>query len=97
MSENTRLTPNLLIQPMHRLRRPVWGSVRFSPTLPFKILISISLHLILSVEKIDFLKPLTDVNLERVGDKAVFECEISKPGLRPEWFFEGQPISKGLK
>ncbi len=50
-----------------------------------------------AVEKISFLTPLEDVILEHVGVKGVFECEISKKGLKPEWFHKDKPISKGLK
>ena len=44
-----------------------------------------------AVEKISFLTPLEDVILEHVGVKGVFECEISKKGLKPE---AAEPLQK---
>ena len=53
--------------------------------------------LLISVEAIIFMTPLQDVDLEQVGLKAVFECEISKAGLKPEWFKGDKPIRRSEK
>ena len=38
------------------------------------------------VEAIVFTKELSDIELSQMKQKAVFECEISKSGLRLEWY-----------
>ena len=48
-------------------------------------------------EALVFLTPLQDVNLEKVGIKAVFECYVSKAGLRPEWLKGDTVIKRGVK
>ena len=47
-----------------------------------------------SVEAINFLTPLTDIVLKQVGLKAVYECVISKDGLKPKWLFNGDKVLK---
>lgn len=48
-------------------------------------------------EALVFLTPLQDVNLNKLGDKGVFECYVSKPGLRPEWLKGDEVIKRGVK
>ena len=41
--------------------------------------------------------PLQDVTLNDVGLKAVFECEVTKSGLRPEWYKGDKLIKRDVK
>ena len=51
-----------------------------------------------TVEAVTFTKPLRDVTLSALGLKATFECELSKPGVRVDWFKAGdQPLRRGDK
>ena len=47
---------------------------------------------LLSVEPIDFIKPLSDVKVTKNGEHAVFECEISKDKARVQWLKDGVEI-----
>ena len=49
------------------------------------------------VESIKWLKGLEDITLNDLGLKAVFECEISKAGLKPEWFKGDKLIKRSEK
>ena len=49
------------------------------------------------VEATSFLRPLEDVQLNNVGLEAVFECEISKPEAKAEWFKGDQAIKRSVK
>ena len=50
------------------------------------------------MEAVTFTKPLCDVTLSALGVKATFECELSKPGVRVDWFKAGdQPLRRGDK
>ena len=48
-------------------------------------------------EPLIFMSPPEDVELSTTGVKAVFECEVSKSGLKPEWLQSGKPISRSAK
>ena len=50
-----------------------------------------------SVESIAFLTPLQDVELPDLGLKATFQCEVSKKGLKPEWFKGDTPLKRSDK
>ena len=39
-----------------------------------------------------FVRPLEDVTLNDLHLKGVFECEISKAGLKVEWQKKGKPL-----
>lgn len=52
---------------------------------------------IFSVEPIIFAGPLKDITLKEVGLKAIFECEVSKAGLKAEWFKDGNAIKRDMK
>lgn len=41
--------------------------------------------------------PLQDVELDSVGVKVVFVCEVSKSGLRPQWFKGDKALKRGDK
>lgn len=47
-----------------------------------------------TVEKIDFPKPLLDQKITKVGDRAHFECKVSRENIRSQWFKDGQEIYK---
>lgn len=49
------------------------------------------------MEGIVFLTPLQDVELSQVGLKATFQCEISKKGLKPQWFKGDTPLKRSVK
>lgn len=51
----------------------------------------------LPVEPINFVTPLEDVVLEEVGIPGVFSCEVSKSGLKAEWFVGEKPIKASDK
>ena len=53
--------------------------------------------MVFSVESIQFLRPLEDQTLEELGQTATFECEISKEGLKGEWFKGDKAIKAGEK
>ncbi len=44
------------------------------------------------MEVIEFIKPLSDITLSAIGDKAVFECTISKERVRAQWLKDGNEI-----
>ena len=46
--------------------------------------------ILVSVEAIIFTKELTDLKVNQVGIKVTFECELSKRGLKVDWY-------KGMK
>ena len=51
-----------------------------------------------SVEAIIFTKDLKDIKLTRGGVKNVtLECEISKPGLRLDWYLGNKKLRRGDK
>ena len=50
-----------------------------------------------TVEAVVFTKDLQDVKLTEIGLKATFECELSKPGLRVEWYRGDVPLHRGDK
>ena len=41
---------------------------------------------------IDFIRPLSNILVTKVGTDAVFECEISKNNSRVQWLKDGQEI-----
>jgi len=49
------------------------------------------------VEELVFLRPLENVTLNDLGLTAKFECEISKEGLKAEWFKEKKQIKRSDK
>ena len=52
-------------------------------------------HIFLSVEKIYFTKELEDTKVKDIGKPATLECEISKDGLKVEWFFGSKKLRRG--
>jgi len=50
-----------------------------------------------AVDKLGYLRPLEDVTLNDIGLSAEFECEISKEGLKAEWFKGDKPIKASDK
>ena len=48
-----------------------------------------------TVEPINFLTPLEDVTLNKLGLKAEFSCTISKAGLKATWFKGDTKIKRG--
>ena len=48
--------------------------------------------ILFSVEKIEFIKSLTDITVTTIGTKATFECEISKDRARAQWLKDGIEI-----
>ena len=51
--------------------------------------------LVLPVLPIVFMSPLQDVTLNNLGLKAVFECDVSKAGLKAEWLKADKTIRRG--
>ena len=49
------------------------------------------------VERLVFLTPLTDVTLNAIGKKAIFECSVSKKGMKCEWFKGDKVIKRSEK
>merc|ERR1712029_606369 len=49
------------------------------------------------LEDVEFLKPLEDQEVKKIPGTATFEAEISKSGLKGEWFRNGQPIKSSPK
>ena len=49
------------------------------------------------MEPINFGTPLEDVELEEVGLEAVFFCEVTKAGMKAEWFCKEKPITANKK
>lgn len=45
----------------------------------------------------EFVRELEDVELKDVGLEAVFECEVSKPDIKAEWFKSDKPIKASDK
>jgi len=43
-------------------------------------------------EELKFTKQLEDIKLEKVGAYAVFECELSKEGLKVDWYKDSKKI-----
>ena len=37
---------------------------------------------------------LEDISLNEVGKTATFECEVSKKGLKPEWYKNDKPVKR---
>jgi hypothetical protein len=62
--------------------------------LSFQSLIAI---FILPVESLVFLRPLEDITLNDLGLTAEFECEVSKAGLKAEWYKGDKQIKRGDK
>jgi len=52
---------------------------------------------VLSVEPIVVMTPLKDIELDTVGVKVAFVCEVSKSGLRPQWFKGDKALKRGDK
>ena len=64
----------------------------------FQLCLKSNMHFLsVPVETIQFLTPLKDVNLDKVGIQGVFKCEVSKTGLKPEWFHKEKPLSRSIK
>ena len=53
--------------------------------------------LFFAAEPIDFLTPLQDVTLDKLGLPAEFSCEVSKQRLKPEWYKGDVKLSRGDK
>ena len=48
-----------------------------------------------TVEPIEFIRELVNIELNELGVEAVFECEVSKEGLMPEWFKGKKQLKRG--
>ena len=44
-----------------------------------------------------FVRGLQDIQLNDVGLEAVFECEVTKPDMKPEWLFGTKTIKSSDK
>lgn len=51
----------------------------------------------MSVEPSAFVRGLEDVQLNDLGLEAVFDCVVSKPDLKAEWFKADKPIKRSEK
>lgn len=49
------------------------------------------------VEELVFLRPLEDITLHELGLTATFECEVSKEGLKAEWYKGKKQIKRSEK
>ena len=47
-------------------------------------------HFVLSATPLSFLTPLEDQVVEEIPGETTFECEVSKPNLKPSWKFAGK-------
>jgi Immunoglobulin I-set domain len=47
---------------------------------------------LLAVEEIRFTKELSDIKTDQVNVELVLECELSKDGLKVEWFKDSKKI-----
>jgi hypothetical protein len=47
---------------------------------------------VVAVESIEFLRPLTAQRVNRIGDDATFECEVSKSNARATWLKDGMDL-----
>ena len=46
-------------------------------------------------EKIYFTKELTDTKVKNIGKSVTLECEISKDGLKVDWYFGNKKLRRG--
>ena len=46
-------------------------------------------------EKIYFTKELTDTKAKNIGKSVTLECEISKDGLKVDWYFGNKKLRRG--
>jgi Immunoglobulin I-set domain len=49
------------------------------------------------VEPVQFTRPLRDVKVGRLGEPAIFECEVTKPDARAQWLKDGFDLHHGSK
>ena len=49
-----------------------------------------------SVDEIRFIKELSDVKTDQMNSDIVLDCELSKEGLRVEWFKDGKKIRSDM-
>ena len=54
-----------------------------------------SINLPFKGEKIYFTKELTDTQVKNVGKAVTLECEISKDGLKVDWYFGSKKLRRG--
>ena len=54
-------------------------------------------HVIFSVEEIKFTKELEDIKVKELGKKVVFECELSREGLKVDWYRGNKSVRKDSK
>jgi len=50
-----------------------------------------------AVEPVEFTRPLADVKVSRLGEPAMFECEVTKPDARAQWLKDGFDLQHGPK
>ena len=50
-----------------------------------------------SVEKITIVRELEVITVKEVNSKAIFECELSKTGLKMDWTKDNKPIKSNDK
>ena len=48
-----------------------------------------------SVEKIYFTKELNDTKVKDIGKSVTLKCEISKDGLKIDWYFGSKKLRRG--
>ena len=51
----------------------------------------------LTEEKFDFIRPLTDQKVTSIPDTVTFDCELSASGLPVEWYRGDRPIRRSDK
>ena len=49
------------------------------------------------METIIFIRDLQDIKLDTLGETATFECELSKEGLKVEWYKRTKKTDKKLR
>jgi len=45
-------------------------------------------------EEVKFIKELENINVNQLGVSATFECQLSKEGLKVEWFKDGKKLTR---
>jgi hypothetical protein len=51
----------------------------------------------ISVEDIKFIRELTDITVKEIGGKVTFECEMSREGLKLDWYRSNKAIRRDMK